>query len=260
MKFSTLKTQYAVTLIGVLFLMTNAQAQDTTAYHKDHVTNWISVHAGYAFMQNDALNQFLAYNAPELNNNMGVLGLSGLMEYKRWIGGLTLQGGMTRPVTVNDYAGNNGQDYQLTSGFYNGLIHLGYAVVNTPMVKIFAILGVGGGRASARLLRTNINQAQIVNNNAPQNNTIEIGKSMAYFDLGLGIDFFNRMRPMEGMKTRDQGGVLGLRIGFTQGIGLGNWGYNGENNVSENPTYNPGMFYAKLVVGIFKTRRAGMRY
>ena len=260
MKFTTLKTLIVMALAGIISQATYAQTQDTTANHKDHVTNWLTLHAGYVFMQNDALNQFLAYNSPELNNNMGVLGLSGLMEYRRWIGGLTLQGGMSQPVTVNDYAGRNGQDYQLTSGFYNGLIHLGYAVVSTPMVKIFPILGVGGGRASARLMRTNITQAQIVNNSAPQINTIEIGKGMAYFDLGLGIDFFNKMRPMEGMKTRDQGGVIGLRIGYTQGIGLGNWGYNGDNNVSENPTYNPGMFYAKLVVGIFKTRRAEMRY
>jgi hypothetical protein len=260
MKNFKINASWTMALLAAIFFMGSASAQDTTSKHRDYVTRWVTIQGGYAFMQNDVINQFLANNAPALNNNMGTLGISGLMEYKRWIGGITVQGGMSQPVTIDNYAGHPGQDYQLANGFYNGLLHLGYAVVNTPMMKIYPILGLGGGRASAQLVRTNISQASIVANNQPQNSNVQIGKAMAYIDLGIGFDFFHRMKPMEGNPRRNGGGVVGLRVGYSQGIGLGSWGYNGDNNVNENPTYNPGMFYAKLTVGVFRTHRADMHW
>ena len=160
--------------------LVSTRTMDTIALGNRYITKWINIQGGYAYMQNSAINQFLAYNVPDLSNDLATLGISGMMEYNRWIGGFTLQGGMSRPGTVNSYAGTTGLDYQVSNGFYNGLIHLGYAVVNTQRIKVYPILGIGGGKALAQLTRTNISMSQIANN-PPQDRRIEIGKGMAYF-------------------------------------------------------------------------------
>jgi hypothetical protein len=256
------KSKLRVALAMGVLLSYSSMAQDSTKVNRPHEndTFWFTLQAGYGYFQNGTLNQFLAPGTPSLNTTLGILGLSLLRQHKRWIGGVTLQGGMSQPYTQNNYQGISGQDYQISNGFYNGLIHLGYALVNTDKFKLYPILGIGGGQAILQLTQTNISISNITTHalSSQTSTNAQIYKYVAYFDAGIGADFFlSKKSEEEGRGKKSHGVVLGVKVGYTQGVGMGKWGFNNDNTISDNPSYNPGLFYAKIEVGLFKTGRFG---
>ena len=214
-------------------------------------TKIVTLSIGYSSIDVAELNQFLAPTTTgSFSSDFGMLGLHSITECKRFIYGFTLQAGMSMRNTSNNYAGVSGQnmDYYVTHG--NFLIHGGYSILSTKRVKLYPMLGAGIGGTKANFNRVdNLTIAQFANNPSVQG---EVGKAMACFDAALNVDF---LMPSKRWSTINAtyGRVISLRVGYTQGIGIGSWGFKGARIV-ENPTYNPGMFYAKLHFGMFSTK------
>ncbi|MBY0426062.1 MAG: hypothetical protein K2Q22_10530, partial [Cytophagales bacterium] len=105
MKIDRMKRLMAVPLLGMVF-STALFGQDTTkAAPEKMVTRMMTIQFGYANMGNSTLRQFYQSVGDELNQNYWTFGLASTSEYKRFITGATLQGGMTQPVTIKNYGG-----------------------------------------------------------------------------------------------------------------------------------------------------------
>jgi len=243
-------------LIGLNFTAT-AQSSSTDSTSKGPVrTKMFTLSGGYALADVSALNQFLALSGSQdgFSQNFATFGLQSTAECKRFIYGYTLQVGMSQKKTISNYAGVIGQDLDYYATFGNFLIHSGYSIISTDHVKFYPIIGVGFGNMSANYNR--IDNQHITQFASNPNLQGSLNKYMAYFDAALGLDFLmpsKRFSKYHKDSNASFGRTIGLRVGYTQGVGVGNWMFKG-GRIIENPTYNPGMFYAKLQVGVFGKR------
>jgi hypothetical protein len=231
-----------------------AQAQtttDTAATTGPVKTKIMSFGFGYANLQVSALNQFLAQpTSGSFSQNFGVFGLQSTTECKRFIYGYTLQAGMSQKATISNYGGVAGRNMDYYGTFGNVLIHGGYSIVSTERVKFYPILGVGFGGVSANYNSIdNMTISQFGNNPGVEGS---VSKYMACFDGALNLDLLMPSKRMSNDKAT-YGRALSLRVGYTQGLGVGNWTFKGAR-IIENPTYNPGMVYAKIQFGIYSKK------
>lgn len=237
-------------IISLICLLTSATvfAQDSTKATTKAVfsTRMMTVQFGYSYLTNNSiLKQFYTPVSDELSQNYWTFGLASTSEYKRLITGITIQGGMTQPVTIKDYlvTGNN---YQVSSNYGNLMLHLGYSIISTDKFKLYPILGIGGGRIALQIQSIdNFSISQIASSGGTEST---IYKYMPFFDAGWGFDLLLKA-PMA-TDERNFGGVLGIRAGYTQGVGVGNWRFN-SGTITDNPSYNPGMFYVKANIGFY---------
>lgn len=219
-------------------------------------TKMVTISPGFALVDVSALNQFLALSGPKdgFSQNFGLLGIESTTECKRFIYGFTLQAGMSQKKTISDYAGVAGQNIDYYGTYGNFLIHSGYSIISTERVKFYPLIGIGFGRVSANYNRI---ENQHINNFAANPNLQgTVSKSIACFDAALSLDLLmqsNRFNKYHKDSKASYGRVLGIRVGYTQGVGVGNWMFK-SGRIYENPTYNPGMFYAKVQFGIYSKR------
>lgn len=225
-------------------------AQDTIVILKPIKTKMLSISPGYAYADVSGLNNFVASGMPGFSQHFAMLGLESTTEYKRFIYGATLQGGMSQTTTVANYASVFANNMEYNASYVNALLQGGYSIVSTDRIKFYPIIGAGFGRMSGNFDRIdNQTMAQFANDPGVQG---RVSKYMACFDGALSLDvLFPSKRWNENL-----GSVLGLRVGYTQAVGVGYWQFDGAR-IIENPTYNPGMVYAKLQFGIFRRYAKG---
>jgi hypothetical protein len=226
--------------------------KDSTTFTEGPIkTRMFVISPGYAFIDVAAFDQFLAPSANAgFNQNFGTLALQYTAECRRFMYGWTIQMGMSPKRTIRDYAGVPGQNIEYYGTFGNILLQSGYSIVSTDRVKFYPILGVGFGGVNGNYNRVdNRTIAQFANN---PNTEGTITKYMACFDGALSLDFLIPSRRY-GDGVPSYGKVIGLRVGYTQGVGVGNWNFKGAR-VLENPNYNPGMVYAKIELGLFSRK------
>jgi hypothetical protein len=226
------------------------KAKDTTATGPVK-TKIMSFGFGYANVQVAALNQFLAQpTSGSFSQNFGVFGLQSTTECKRFIYGYTMQAGMSQKATISNYGGVAGRNMDYYGTFGNILMHGGYALVSTDRIKFYPIIGAGFGGVSAYYNSIdNMTIAQFGNNPGVQG---EVSKYMACFDGALNLDLMMPSKRMSNEKAT-YGKAISLRVGYTQGVGTGNWMFKGAR-IIENPMYNPGIFYAKVQFGIYSKK------
>jgi hypothetical protein len=240
-------------LAGISF---NLFAQTDSTSAGSVKTKMLTISPGFAVVNVSALNQFLALSGPKdgFSQNFGLLGIETTTECKRFIYGYTLQAGMSQKKTISDYAGVPGQNIDYYATYGNLLLHSGYSIISTERVKFYPMIGAGFGRVSANYNR--IDNQHITNYATNPNLQGSVGKYMACFDAALSLDLLmssNRFNSYHKESNASYGRVLGIRVGYTQGVGVGNWMFK-SGRILENPTYNPGMFYAKVQFGIYSKR------
>jgi len=143
---------------------------------------------------------------------------------------------------------------EYNASFGNVLLHGGYALINTNRVKFYPMLGAGLGGVSAKFNRDGNTSTLQFSNNPTSSGSVT--KSMAMFDGSLTIDFLMPVKRFSS-GSKSVGRVASLRVGYTQGVGVGNWRFSG-GRILENPSYNTGIIYAKLQIGMF-TKSSGAR-
>ncbi|HSZ25878.1 MAG TPA: hypothetical protein VK766_09180 [Cytophagaceae bacterium] len=231
-----------------------AQSNEMDSTLRPSRLKMLTVSPGFAILDASGLNRFLAPGTNgSFGRNYGVLGFQKTSEYKRFIYGATFQGGMSQQTTVVNYAGVAGLNVDYNGAFGNFLLHGGYSIISTKRVKFYPMIGAGFGGVSANF--TNIDNQSIANfaNNPAMSGRVT--KSMVCFDASLSLDLlFPSSRNWEGKSsTTNFGRVVGIRVGYTQNLGMGDWRLDGAR-IIENPSYNPGMAYAKLQFGIYSNR------
>lgn len=243
-------------LCTFLFIL-NSFAQDTSVVIITPVetgpvkTKMFTLSLGYAYLLDAAgLDQFLAPGTPGgFNNHFGTFGIQSTNECKRWIYGYTLQAGMSMTETTTDYAGVADNNIEYYGTFGNFLINGGYAIANSDHVKFYPLLGAGVGMINANFSR--IDNMTISQFSADPGVQGCATKYMACFDGALGLDFL-----ISSKRWSDDdkwGKVLGLRVGYAQGVGVNYWRFAGAR-IIENPSYNPGMIYGKILCGLYKRK------
>jgi hypothetical protein len=215
-------------------------------------TKICTISPGFALIDVAAFDQFLISSpgSKGFSQNFGLLGLESITECKRFIYGFTLQAGMSQKNTIMNYAGVTGQNVDYYGTYGNFLLHSGYSIISTERVKFYPIVGVGFGSVSGNYSRIdNQTIAQFASNPGVGGS---ITKHMACFDGALGLDLLFPSRCKRDGEA-SFGRAIGLRVGYTQGMGVGNWRFAGAR-ILENPTYNPGIMYVKLQFGMFCKR------
>ncbi len=207
-----------------------------------------TINPGYAFADVSGLNRFLAPGTPgEFSEHFGLLGLQGTSECKRFMYGYTLQAGMSEKNTVSNYSSIPGNNMEYYARFGNLLFHGGYAIVSTERVKFYPLLGIGIGAMHGNFSRIdNLSGAQFANNPGVQG---RVTKYMACFDGALSLDLLIPSKRWS--EDGRYGRVLGIRVGYTQGVGVDDWKFAGAR-ILDNSSYNPGIAYAKLEFGVFR--------
>ena len=241
---------FSLTCFFLLLFFTSYAQKDSVSVQPLR-TNMYSFSAGYSNIDVSVLNQFLASSASgSFSNNFGVMGLQSINEFKRVVHGLTFQYGMSERHTQTNYAGIAGNDMEYYASSWNLLLEGGYSVISTKRIKLYPLGGVGIGSINANYERVNnLSIAQFSNNPGVQG---QVTKYITCFDAALNVDFF---MPSKHRSTSliTRGGIIGLRVGYTKGFGNGHWEFTGAR-VQENPSYNPGMFYARVHFGLYNTR------
>lgn len=225
---------------------------DTAAAAGPVKTKIMSFGFGYANVDVSTLNSsFLpATTSGSFSQNFGVFGLQSTTECKRFIYGYTLQMGMAQKATISNYGGVAGRNMDYYGTFGNILMHGGYSIVSTERVKFYPILGVGFGGVSANYNTIdNMTSTQFASNPGVQG---AVSKYMACFDGALNLDLLMPSKRWSNDKAT-YGRAISLRVGYTQGLGVGNWEFKGAR-IIDNPTYNPGIFYAKVQFGIYSKK------
>jgi opacity protein-like surface antigen len=229
----------------------NTMTSDTTTSTGPVRTKIMSFGFGYANLQVADLNQFLAKpTSGSFSQNFGVFGLQSTTECKRFIYGYTLQAGMSQKGSISNYGGVAGRNMDYYGTFGNVLMHFGYSIVSTDRIKLYPIIGAGFGGVSA-----NYNSTDDVNiDQFGKNPGVEgaLTKHMVCFDGALNLDLLMPSKRWSNDKG-SYGRTISIRTGYTKGLGVGDWRFKGAR-VTENPSYNPGMFYVKVQFGMFSKK------
>jgi hypothetical protein len=233
-------------------IFAQTMTSDTAAVTGPVKTKIMSLGFGYANVQVSELTQnFLpAATSGSFSQNFGVFGLQSTTECKRFIYGHTLQVGMSQKGTILNYGGVAGSNMDYYGTFGNILMHGGYSLVSTDRVKFYPIIGVGFGGVSANYNSiNNMSSTQFAANPGVEGT---VTKYMACFDGALNLDLLMPSKRWSNDKA-SYGKTISLRVGYTQGLGVGNWMFKGAR-IIDNPTYNPGMVYAKVQFGMYSKK------
>lgn len=135
------------------------------------------------------------------------------------------------------------QSYQtnLTAGY--GLFDMGYLIYSSNGLKIFPIIGFGGGGIDLRINEKNLVDFDQVLNNPKKGSVLSVAGLMLNFGLNL---FYNLN--LSGDEERLGGLSFGLNLGYTHFLQLGNWSLF-ETEIAGGPKVGLSGFYIRFTIG-----------
>jgi hypothetical protein len=194
---------------------------------------------GYGFMDVSALHSLIPSYLPSFRNEFFVIGGSGHGMMNRFViggGGF----GITRNAIRND-------SMKVSLGGGVGTFDLGYLVVDRAKVKLYPMLGIGGGGFGLEMTRKGDVSADHLSSNPAR----EINISQGYFavDLSLNLALIPVLEKNE--KDGSIGGFMtGLKAGYIYSLPSSNWRFSG-GDITGGPEFGMNLFYLKLIVGGF---------
>lgn len=194
---------------------------------------------GASNMDISALQSFVPGSLRTFNNQQMLLGGTGHGFIDRFvIGGSGF-------AATGDAISTDTFSYRLSGGV--GTFDFGYLIYNKDKLKIYPMLGIGGGGYGIGINRIkNLSSSQISSN--PERE-ININNGGFVMDISLNI---NVIPVLNHDKNDDSYGgfMTGLKIGYIHGFRNSNWTYTG-GSVTDGPMFGMKMFYAKLIIGGF---------
>ena len=125
-----------------------------------------------------------------------------------------------------------------------GLFDLGYIVYSSKDVRVYPLIGLGGGGLSLRIVEeeTSLSFDEVLDN---PRRSAELVTGGFLVNLALGVDYLLQLNEDE----RGRGGlVFGLRAGYTLSPVKGDWNLD-EVAISGGPDMGITGMYVRLMIG-----------
>jgi hypothetical protein len=194
---------------------------------------------GYGTMDVSPLHLFVPGGVSSFNNNQLLLGGMG----HGFLGNFVIGG--SGSAIVGDKIKTGAYNYSLGGGV--GTFDFGYLVVNREKVRVFPLLGVGGGGYGIHITENNSVSAAGIR--ADPSREVNISQGGFVFDLSLNLNVIPVLNYNE--KDRSYGGLMtGLKVGYLYGLPSSDWRFSG-GDITGGPDFGLNMFYVKLIVGGF---------
>lgn len=135
--------------------------------------------------------------------------------------------------------------FSIDLGGAAGTFDFGYLVLDRNNIKVFPMLGVGGGSYGVKIAqRRNISASQAA---ADPGREISMNNGSFIFDLSLNL----RTIPFVEYHAKDDsygGFMTGLSVGYLFSTASANWSFTG-GEITGGPRFGINMLYVKLVLG-----------
>lgn len=126
-----------------------------------------------------------------------------------------------------------------------GTFDIGYLLLNRRNLKMYPMLGLGGGGYGIQITRTGTFNAGKIAGSPARELNISHGGFVA--DLSFNINLIPNVEFDE--KEKSYGGFMcGLRLGFLFSMPHSDWTYAG-GDISDGPEFCLNMLYLKLIIG-----------
>jgi hypothetical protein len=233
-----MKNTYLKFITACLFCLfiSGIRAQDRPAiYH----AGGGGLTIGYGTMDVSPLHNFVPGGVSSFSNNQLLIGGMG----HGFLGNFVIGG--SGSAIIGDKIKTGANNYSLGGGV--GTFDFGYLVVNRPKIRLFPLLGVGGGGYGIQITEnSSVSAADIRTDPARE---INISQGSFVLDFSLNLNVIPVLVYHE--KDRSYGGFMtGLKVGYLYGLSSSDWRYSG-GDVTGGPDFGLNMFYVKLIIGGF---------
>ena len=227
---STLFSSFVLTLSFLFFLP--GMAQDGRKYEGSG-----SFNIGYAQINNTDFQAFLPGDYPSIGENYFLIGGEGYGLKENFLFGMSGQ------ALLGGKQSNGGISTKISGGM--GFLHFGYTVVNQDRIKLFPMLGIGGGSMELRISEdSGVSLGDIVSDPGRE---VSLSVGNVILDFALGMDYLPYWEVEE--NGQEGGGIkTGIRIGYMLGFNNDKWEYGG-GEIGGAPNFGLSSFYVKLVIG-----------
>ena len=194
---------------------------------------------GYGNLDVYKLRSFISDDGPAFNNNHLLIGGTGHGMINDFIlggSGVAILGDLI--MTDN---------YKITTGGGVGTFDFGYQILDKEQLKLYPMIGFGGGGYGLHITRnTNIHVEDVLNQPGKE---VDISVTSFVLDFSLNMNFIPAV--MYDEKKSSYGGFMtGCKVGYLYSFPNSNWMYSG-GNILGGPSFGLNMFYAKLIFGGF---------
>lgn len=194
---------------------------------------------GYGNMNVSPLHTFVPDNLRQFSNEHLLLGGTGHAVINRFVIGGSGSGIIGSTVSTDTLKANVGGGM--------GTFDMGYLLLNREQVKLYPLIGIGGGGFGLQVSRSGSISTNTVSNNPGREINLSIGSFLA--DISINIDLLPTLSYNEETGARESF-MTGLRLGYVYSIPTSDWKYAG-GSVSGGPDFGFNMFYLKLIIGGF---------
>lgn len=191
---------------------------------------------GYQVIDINKLNSRLKlFGLPQFDKNYVTLGGGGFGILNNFV-----VGGEGHGLVGSDLS-NQFYQTNLTAGY--GLFDMGYLIHYSDGLKIFPVVGFGGGGIDLRINEKNIVDFDQVLNNPKKGSILSIAGLM----LNFGLNLFYKLN-LGGDDEKAGGLSFGLSLGYTHFLQLGNWSLF-DTEIAGGPNVGLTGFYIRFTLG-----------
>jgi hypothetical protein len=128
-----------------------------------------------------------------------------------------------------------------------GTFDIGYLLLDRQNLKLFPMLGVGGGSYGVKIAqRKNISASQVASDPGRE---VSLGNSSFAFDASLNLRTIPYLEFNE--EDNSYGGFMtGISVGYVFSLPGDNWSFSG-GDITGGPRFGLNMLYIKLLLGGF---------
>lgn len=231
----------AITLVCALLICGNLFAQGTDK-PKTMRGGGGGFNVGYGNFNVSKLQEFLPSDFKSLNNDHLLLGGHGYS----FLGNLVI-GGSGMGVIGNSI-NSSGLKVNVNGGF--GTFDIGYLVINKEALKVYPVVGFGGGGFGINVARNEDVSVSEVKNSPGRE--INISKGGFIFNFSANLSFVPVLKYDEEENTYG-GFMAGIKAGYLYQLPSSNWSYSG-GDVTDGPDFGLNGPYITLVIGGFGYR------
>lgn len=199
-------------------------------------------HVGYGNFDVSDLQSFLQTDFRRLSDQHLILGGHGHGMRGKFVIGGSGSGIIGKSITGNSMKVSAGGGY--------GTFDVGYLIVNKQSLKIYPVIGFGGGGFSVNISRNeDVSMDDIRDNPARE---INISKGGFIFNLSVNLNFIPELK-YDAEENSYGGFMTGLRVGYLYQPASSDWQFAG-GDVTNAPDFGLNGPYVTMVIGGFGYR------
>ena len=199
---------------------------------------------GYGYLDVSALQVFVPENVKDFRNDHLVIGGAGHGIVDRFVIGGSGFGMIGDGITTDSL--------KISLGGGLGTFDFGFLLLSSEKLKIYPLIGIGGGGYGINIARNkNVTVNDVLENPGQE---INLGTGGFVADVSLNINFipvfsYNEIEDAYG------GFMTGLKVGYIYSLPSSSWSFTG-GDVVNGPDFNLSMLYAKIIIGGFGYKKA----